>query len=67
MVLQGRLDQEFEPLDQRFRPLVGLMIPFETTVTRVLGVAALLAFVVCGVFLIADPGRLAGDDDDWSD
>jgi hypothetical protein len=46
---------------------VGLMIPFEATLTRVLGVAALLAFVVCGVFLIADPGRLAGDDDDWSD
>lgn len=46
---------------------VALMVPFEATLTRVLGVAALLAFVVCGVFLIADPRMLAGDDDGWSD
>jgi hypothetical protein len=43
---------------------VGLMIPFEATVTRVFGVAALLAFVACGVFAIATPEYLARDDDD---
>jgi hypothetical protein len=43
---------------------VALMIPFEATVTRVLGVAALLAFVVCGVFAIATPEYLAREDDE---
>jgi hypothetical protein len=42
---------------------VLLMVPFETTVTRVLGVAALVAFVVCGVFAIATPEYLERDDD----
>jgi hypothetical protein len=37
---------------------LALMLPFEATVTRVLGVACLLAFVVCGTFLIATPGFL---------
>lgn len=46
---------------------VGLMIPFEATLTRVLGVAALLGFVACGVFLIADPRALAGDDEAGGD
>jgi uncharacterized membrane protein YkgB len=40
-----------------------LMIGFEHTVTRVLGVLALFAFIVTGVFLIADPEFLARDDD----
>ena len=35
-----------------------LMIGFEAAVTRVLGVAALFAFIVSGVFLIADPAFL---------
>jgi hypothetical protein len=39
-----------------------LMLVFEAVVTRVLGVAALLAFIVSGVFLIADPGFL-GDEE----
>jgi hypothetical protein len=39
-----------------------LMFVFEAAVTRVLGVAALFAFVVAGVFLIADPRWLAADD-----
>jgi hypothetical protein len=43
---------------------VLLMVPFEATVTRVLGVAALLAFVVCGVFAIATPEYLARNDDE---
>jgi hypothetical protein len=42
-----------------------LMLIFEHWVTRVVGVAALFAFIVSGVFLIADPAFLAagGDDD----
>jgi hypothetical protein len=41
---------------------VVLMVAFEYTVTRVLGLAALFAFIVGGVFVIADPGAL-GDED----
>jgi hypothetical protein len=46
---------------------IGLMMPFEATLIRVLGVAALLGFVICGVFLIADPRMLAGDEDGGDD
>jgi amino acid permease len=42
---------------------VGLMVPFEAAITRVLGVAALLAFIVCGLFLIATPESLGSHDD----
>jgi len=47
---------------------VGLMIPFEYTVTRVFGVAALFCAIVAGVFAIASPELLsdeasAGDDE----
>ena len=42
---------------------VGLMIPFEATITRVFGVAFLVAFIVGGVFLIAEPGFLADDEE----
>lgn len=42
---------------------VGLMIPFEATITRILGVACLFGFVLCGLFLIADPRYLSRDDD----
>jgi hypothetical protein len=31
------------------------MLVFESTATRIIGVLALFAFVVCGVFAIADP------------
>jgi hypothetical protein len=42
-----------------------LMLLFEAPVTRVVGVVALFAFIVSGVFLIADPAFLAaGDDED---
>ena len=34
---------------------VALMVPFEATVTRILGMACLVAFVVVGLFLIAAP------------
>jgi hypothetical protein len=41
-----------------------LMVPFEHAVTRVLGLLALFAFIVLGVFLIADPAFLAADDEE---
>src|SRR5918992_619801 len=37
----------------------GLLFPFEHTVTIAAGVVFLLAFVVCGVFLLASPERLS--------
>jgi hypothetical protein len=57
------------------RPLLGfmlgclvigmaLMLVFEHWVTRVLGVGALFAFIVSGVFLIADPAFLVAEEDD---
>jgi len=42
---------------------VVLMALFEYAVTRVLGVSLLFAFIVWGVFLIADPAFLARGDD----
>ena len=42
---------------------VGLMIPFEEWFTRLLGVGFLLAAIVGGAFVIAEPGFLSGDDD----
>lgn len=43
---------------------LALMLPFEYTITRVLGIACLFAFIACGVFLIADPARLAAEDEE---
>ena len=40
---------------------LALMIPFEATVTRILGVGLLFAFIAGGVFLIAEPGFLERD------
>jgi hypothetical protein len=40
-----------------------LMVGFEAAITRVLGVLLLFAFIVTGVFLIADPEFLGRDDD----
>jgi hypothetical protein len=39
----------------------GLLFPFDHTVTIALGVAFLLAFIVCGVFALASPERLSDD------
>jgi hypothetical protein len=36
----------------------GLLFPFDHTVTITLGVVFLLAFIVCGVFVLASPERL---------
>jgi hypothetical protein len=41
-----------------------LMVAFEHPVTRVLGLLALFAFIVTGVFLIADPAFLDEEDDE---
>jgi hypothetical protein len=41
-----------------------LMLLFEAWLTRLLGVAALFAFIVSGVFLIADPAFLAAEDEE---
>ena len=43
---------------------VGLMLAFNVTVTRIAGVAGILAFIVLGVFTIASPEYLAEDDGD---
>jgi hypothetical protein len=43
---------------------VGLMIPFETTITRTLGVAFLLGFIIGGVFLVAAPAFLSADEEE---
>jgi hypothetical protein len=43
---------------------VGLMIPFEATITRALGVAFLLGFIIGGVFLIAAPAFLSADEEE---
>ena len=43
---------------------VALMVPFDHTITRILGVSALVAFVVTGVFALASPQRLAEDEDE---
>ena len=40
-----------------------LMLLFEATLTRIVGVTALFAFIVSGVFLIADPAFLGPDED----
>ena len=40
-----------------------LMVGFEYAVTRVVGIVLLFAFIVIGVFAIADPAFLSRDDD----
>jgi hypothetical protein len=40
-----------------------LMLLFDTTLTRIAGMLALVTFVVSGVFLIADPQFLGPDDE----
>jgi hypothetical protein len=37
---------------------VGLLFPFEHTITIAGGVVLLFAFLVCGVFVLASPERL---------
>jgi hypothetical protein len=40
---------------------LGLMIPFEETITRLLGMALLSAFIIGGLFLIVESGFLTQD------
>jgi hypothetical protein len=42
---------------------LALMIPFEATATRILGVGLLFTFIIGALFLIAEPGFLEGDRD----
>ena len=42
---------------------VGLNVAFEYTITRVVGMLLLFAFIVIGVFLIADPEFLGREED----
>ena len=39
------------------------MLLFEHTLTRVVGVVAMFAFIVSGVFLIASPANLEADEE----
>ena len=43
---------------------VGLMIPFDATLTRLLGMISLGAFVVLGLVAVAEPRFLAADRDE---
>jgi hypothetical protein len=43
---------------------LALMLAFESWITRLLGVLALFAFIVIGVFLIADPAFLAEEEEE---
>jgi hypothetical protein len=42
---------------------LALMLVFDSPIPRVLGVLPLFAFIVIGVFLIADPAFLAEEDE----
>jgi Ca2+/Na+ antiporter len=42
---------------------LAFMLPFEYTITRVLGVICMVAFVVVGAFWIASPEHIEQDDD----
>jgi putative effector of murein hydrolase LrgA (UPF0299 family) len=42
---------------------VGLNVAFEHTITRIVGMLLLFAFIVLGVFLIADPRFLGREDE----
>jgi hypothetical protein len=41
---------------------VALMIPFEYTLTRIVGIAALFVAIVAGVFAIATPELLENEE-----
>jgi hypothetical protein len=42
----------------------GLMLPFDLWFTRLAGMACLFAFIVLGVFLIAEPGFVGAAEDE---
>jgi drug/metabolite transporter (DMT)-like permease len=43
---------------------VALLFPFKATLTILFGVLLLLAAIVCGVFVLASPDRLAAEPED---
>jgi hypothetical protein len=43
---------------------VGLLFPFEKTVTILVGLLLIGTAIVCGVFALASPDRLGRDPDD---
>lgn len=43
---------------------VVVMVAFDATITRVIGMTALVAFMVSGLFLVADPAMLDPDGDE---
>jgi putative effector of murein hydrolase LrgA (UPF0299 family) len=45
---------------------VGLNVGFQHAITRIVGMLLLFAFIVLGVFLIADPKFLGREDDEVS-
>jgi hypothetical protein len=42
----------------------GLLFPFKETLTILFGVLLLMASIVCAVFVLASPDRLAADPED---
>ena len=46
---------------------VVLMVAFESTLTRVLGLLCLFGFIIGGVFLIADPDLLGKEEEGMPD
>ena len=46
---------------------VVLMVAFDSTITRVLGLLLLFGFIVGGVFLIADPDLLGKEEEGMPD
>jgi hypothetical protein len=40
----------------------AVMLIFDGLIARLVGVAGLATFIVCGLFLIADPAYLKGDE-----
>ena len=46
---------------------VVLMVAFDSTLTRVLGLLCLFGFIVGGVFLIADPDLLGREEEGMPD
>ena len=42
----------------------GLLFPFDSTFTILAGVLLLVAFVVCGLFVLLNPEALARDPED---
>jgi hypothetical protein len=58
--VRGKLDLRHVSLIL-FVLTLAFMLPFELTITRILGVACLIGFIVTGLFAIASPEYLGRD------